>query len=355
MGTMVYNVIKRWKSTEDIQIILYVPEKLDSDYLELLRKNGIVVQELRSTNYFVWEQYVLPKAVKEDHIDILWCPYNTAPLFCRCKTVVTIHDVIYLTEKLSTASTLYKKAGMLYRRLVVPRAARNAETIITDSEFSKKEIKENIKQLKASINVIYIGMDNTLSRLHDEKSFFEKHGINRPYILGFGSLEKRKNSMRLIQAYEALDAKIKNNIQLVLFGFRGYEQSEEYRYIQERNLDNVVVLGYITEEEKNTLYVNSEMFVFPSLSEGFGIPVLEAFSNQTPVITSNVTSIPEVAGNAAVMVNPESVSEITRGIKMILENSELSENMVSKGRRQLSKFHWSKAAEEIMESILGVT
>lgn len=354
MGTVVHHVIKRWKSTDNTSIILYVPGDIDEEYKILLWGNGIIVKNYAYTSYPVWEQIILPREVKKDHVDVLWCPYNTAPLFCNCKTVVTINDVIYMTEKLNTASTFYKKSGMLYRRLIVPKASHKAAHIITISNFARKEIFENIKNIKANIDVVYLGVDLNNRSLKDEKDFYEKNGIRNNYILGFGSMEKRKNSLGLIKAYEKLDKSIRSGFQLVLFGFRGYEDSQDLLYIKEHNLTNdVVILGYVSEEEKTSLYRNSRMFVFPTFSEGFGIPVLEAYANKTPVITSNSTSLPEIAGDAAILVNPENVSEIRDAMKKLIEEPEQRVYMIERGIEQRKKFDWDTTAGALLSILKG--
>lgn len=357
MGTVVYHVLLNWCLTKEYTIILYVPEPLEAEYSKKLVEKGIVIEILGKTNYFTWEQIVLPRAIRKDRIDVLWCPYNTAPLFPGCKTVVTINDVIYMDAPLKSAPSLYKKLGIIYRKKVVPFAARNARSIITISEFAKSEISRIFVKQREKIKVIYISADISDKRLspQDTDLFFKKNKINRPFILGFGSLEARKNTMRLIKAYMELDESLKTEYQLVLFGFRGYEESEEFKLIHGHNLeDRIIVLGYVSDEEKATLYGSSEMFVFPTLSEGFGIPVLEAFAGKTPVITSNVTSIPEVAGNAAVLINPTDVSSLTVEIEKLVLDEELCERLIVAGKEQLKKFGWKITADKILAELKAV-
>lgn len=355
MGTTVYNVLKYWKSTRDYSFILYTPVKLEKTYMQLLSKNNIRVKILGKSNYFKWEQIILPRAIKKDKVDILWCPYNTAPIFCSAKIVVTVNDVIYMNSSLSSVSSLYKKMGLIYRKTIVPIAVKRAKKIITISEFAKQEIKKYFRKQKDKIRVIYLGIDFNNIELNEEErhKFFEKNKITYPYILGFGSLETRKNTMKLIKAFEKI---IDNyNIKLVLFGFRGYDKSEEKNYIETNNLkEKIIVLGYVSDSEKTTLYKNSKMFVFPTLSEGFGIPVLEAFVNKTPVITSNVTSIPEIVGNSAVMVNPNHENDITDSILKLLKDTDFADKLVIKGEQQAAKFDWNLSSRKILEEILDI-
>ena len=357
MGTVAHHVLLNWCSTEVASITVYVPEPLTEEYSKKLAENNIKIKVLGKSNYFKWEQVVLPRILKKDGIDVLWCPYNTAPLFAGCKTVVTIHDVIYMEVPLKCTPSLYKKLGIIYRKNIVPVAARNAKSIITGSQFAKNEIARFFKRESEKVKVIYNSADISDKRLNtsDTVSFFEKNGIERPYILGFGSLETRKNTMRLIEAYIKLPDIIKKEYQLVLFGFRGYEESEEYKLIHAKNLEKkIIVLGYVSDEEKATLYGLSKLFAFPTLSEGFGIPVLEAFVGETPVITSNVTSIPEVAGKAAILIDPTNVSLLTTQIDRLVSDEELCNRLVIAGKEQLKKFDWRITAENILAELKAV-
>ena len=138
----------------------------------------------------------------------------------------------------------------------------------------------------------------------------------------------------------------------MLFGFRGYEESIDKKYIESHNLsDRIISLGYISDKEKKTLYENCSVFVFPSLSEGFGIPLLEAFDSEAPVITSNVTSLPEVAGNGAILVKPTSINEISKGITRILTDNQYAMSLVRNGKKQVEIYRWKSASEKMQRLI----
>lgn len=351
MGMVVSSILKNWEEDATIELTLFVPGDLDLDFTRQLNEKRIRIVNCGAVNYFKWEQIILPKMAETYHIDVLWCPYNTAPLKTHCPIVVTVHDVIYMSIKLNTIHSLYKKLGAIYRKLVVPRAVKKAKKIITISNYAKNDICKWFPDAEKKIKVIYNSTDiSELSLNEAEKTnFFLENGIRKPYILGFGSLESRKNTMGLIEAYNMLDTKTKEEYQLVLFGFRGFEESNEYKYIKDNHIKNIIVLPYISEKEKNTLYRNSTTFVFPSLSEGFGIPILEAYYNETPVITSNVTAIPEVAGDAAILVNPMNLVELSKEIKNVIFDSEKQIEMKTKGKRRLKDFSWQKAARDVMK------
>ena len=358
MGTVAYNVVKQWQTTKDIRVILYLPKELDKEYADTIRQHGIETKILGKANYIKWEQFLLPRALREDGVDVLWSPYNTAPLMVNARRVITINDVIYMTTPWQDVPTLYKKAGMLYRRIVVPKAAKKADKIITISHYAKQELCRLFPYVEDKIDVIYdsASKDTTALSAKEQEIFFNQHGICKPYILAFGSLEKRKNTLRIIKAYEKLPEQIKKSYQLVLFGFRGYDGSEVEHYLQvnRRNLD-IKILGFVSEKEKNTLYQQCEFFVFPSLSEGFGIPVLEAYANQAAVITSNTTSLPEVAGDAAVLVNPESIEAICSAMLYVLHwNDKEKLQHLKKANKQLMNFDWQKTADKLWQVMSSI-
>lgn len=350
MGVYTFNILRYWDKNRD-NVIIYFPGQPPKDLEDLAETNGFQIRKLKKCNYFKWEQIVLPREVKKDEADLLWCPYCTAPLIPPCPISVVIHDAIYMNLRIRDTQTLYKKLGVIYRRITVPRAAKNAISVATVSEFSQKEICKHFPVVKKKITVIPNGIEST-EKPSDlfKNEFFRKSEIIGKYILGFGSLEARKNTLALIKAYEQLDVSIKKEYQLVLFGFRGYENSTEKAYIEKQDLVTYIKpLGYITDEEKKCLYSNCSVFVFPSLSEGFGIPLLEAFDSDVPVITSNVTSLPEVAGKGALLVDPENIESISKSISKILMNPELTSMLISEGKKQVEKYKWNTASKKMQE------
>lgn len=356
MGTVVHNVLPYWKSNKNRMFILFLPEKLADNEMQVLKNNGIKVRIIGKHNYFSWEQIVLPKAIKKEHLDVLWCPYNTMPVTVKCKKVVTINDVIFMDSPLKSAPTVYKKLGIIYRRFFSTIAAKKSDTIITISNYAKNEINRVFKDVSPKIKVIYLGADYSGEKLDEnsKNAFFSKSGIKQPYILGFGSIDSRKNSFTLIKAYYMLPESVKRKYQLVLFGFRDYKNSDQYTYIKDNNIENIILLEYVSDKEKNTLYSESKMFIFPSLSEGFGIPVLEAFANNTPVITSNTTSIPEVAGDAAILINPTDAKLICSAIEKITDDDSVGNKMIALGKEKLKEFDWKETADNICRVLMGV-
>ncbi|MCI8577023.1 MAG: glycosyltransferase family 4 protein [Lachnospiraceae bacterium] len=351
MGTVVYNVLKRWESTEENQIVLFLPEMPTMDLAEIVSRNQIEFHILGKVNYFQWEQFAIPRAVAKFGIHVLWCPYNTAPLHVNCKTLVTIHDAIFFENPISYAKTIYKKLGILYRKVVVPVAADHAMKITTVSNYAKVNILKYLPNVKDKIEIVYNGVD--FETMDCTENHSPNNSFKKEFILGFGSLESRKNTLGLIKAYEMLPKEISKRHPLVLFGFQGYRGTLEEKYILEHKL-NVILLEYVSEAEKVWLYQNCLMFVFPSLDEGFGIPVLEAFAAGVPVITSCTSSLPEVVGDAAWLVTPDDYETIKNTMLEVLNNQPLVDARKELGYQQIKRFSWNDTANKIWNIVLEV-
>ena len=351
MGVVVLNVLRHWKINSDtILMYLFLPKKLNPQIQEILEKNGIIFVYGRKANYFVWEQLVLPHLARKYSIDVLWCPYNTAPLRIACHTIITVHDLIYMKGSPFSPKSLYKKIGKIYRRKIVPRAMLKAKEIITISETEKKEIKTYYPQVSSKLNVIYNGY-GTPTYLSQEQwiQLKKQYSINNKFILAVASLEERKNTIGVVKAFELFSRK-HPDYDLVLFGLKSFEKSSAFKYINEKKLQQIHVLGYVSEEEKNSLYKHSVCFFFPSFSEGFGIPIIEAFANETIVITSNISSMPEIGGVAAIYVNPRDSEDMEQGLEKAITIPR--EPIIEEEKKQLLNFDWKKSASKILQLLI---
>ena len=240
----------------------------------------------------------------------------------------------------------------LYRTV----CGKKSKKIFTDSEFAKQEILSYFPKAASKTDIAYLAADADLIPLENlaAENFLKVHGIKKPFVLGLGSLESRKNSLGLIKAYTAMPEYLRDGYQLVLFGFRGYAESPDKRFIEEEHLTNIVILGYISNAEKTTLYRESSLFVFPTFAEGFGVPPVEAMECGAPVITSNVTSMPEVCGDAALYVDPDDDSTITEKMVQILQDTQLRNEMIARGLEQCKKFSWEKTARQVLDALIEV-
>ena len=255
------------------------------------------------------------------------------------KTITTVCDMTWLRFP----ETMQARN---FRRLTngMERSVRAADRIITISEFSKREIMDLLSVPEERIAVIPCAAHCT-DVLESFDSLSAKYGIRRPYLLYVGTIEPRKNLVRLLRAFELL--KVRDHIphQLVLAGGRGWNTEEFDTALAASSVkDSIIQTGYITESEKNTLYQNAEVFVFPSVYEGFGIPPLEAMHWACPVVAADAESLPEVVGDAAVLVNPLDEESIAEGIRKLLTDTEYADILREKGRQQETKYSWDRSA-----------
>ncbi len=319
--------------------------------------------------YPVWEQLVLPIRVRQDRLDILHCPANTAPIALprRMKLVVTVHDVMYLLPSavLSASKVLRQRLGSSYRRMVVPGVARRADRIISHSEFSKQNIAEYLKILPERIRVIYPGIDahfaSSADALDSPPEYIGGERLDSPFILAPGAGDPRKNTLALIRAYGSRWRDFPNQEKLVIVGLRDLESSAAYQLVRELGLKNQVLFaGYVSEELLAWLYKSSRCFLHPTLYEGFGHPVLEAMACGVPVITSDCTSIPEIARDAAILVDPSSEEAIGDALVRLLRDEPLRRQLIEQGKARVQKFAWLETAqktirvyEELRECAIG--
>lgn len=258
--------------------------------------------------------------------------------------MTAIHDLTYLRypETMDGKNLRRIQKGIEYS---IQRSSR----ILTISQFSKGELMELLDIPGERISVVY-----TAPSLPPGSADFEecvrKWGLKRPYLLYVGTIEPRKNLVRLLKAFDLLKSREGIPHQLVLAGGRGWRDEEIMETAKAiRHSDDVIFTGYVSAEEKNTLYQNAEVFVFPSLYEGFGIPPLEAMMLGCPVVCANAASLPEAVGDAAELVDPLEVESIAGGILRMLSNQTHRTDLVERGRRHAAKFTWEESAEELTQ------
>ncbi len=299
-----------------------------------------------------WEQVALRGLCAREKVDLLHSPYFASPLAPNVPTVVTIHDVIPLVLP-DYGRAPHVRAYMA----LVSAAARRAAAILTVSETSKLDIVRVLGIPPERVHVTYNATDASLHPIGDRSSLEDlrdSYGINGDFLLYFGGFDRRKNVERILLAYRAAREEFHNPCQLVLAGSTSLVGHPLYpdprRMILRYGLEGqVIVTGRVSEEEKPLLYSAAIGFVFPSLYEGFGMPVLEAMACGTPVITSNTSSLPEVAGNAALLVDPTSVEAMGEAMARVVNDEALREELGRKGLVRASQFSWESSAAKTLE------
>ena len=260
---------------------------------------------------------------------------------CRfARTVTTFHDLFVINGDYSTAE---------FRRrftLLAGDAARRSDSIITVSQYTADQVAMHLGYPREQIRVVHHGI-HPLPRFADEDlaEFRHNHGLQGPFLLHVGAIQKRKNIARIVEAFERLNSQFR----LVLAGSAGYGAEEIMARIESsRARERIQVHGYVHAVFLAKLYRTATALVFPSLEEGFGFPLLEAMSAGLPVVTSNRSSLPEVAGGAARLIDPESTDEIEAGIEDVIVNQDLRQRLIREGRARAAKFSWIKAAHETL-------
>jgi glycosyltransferase involved in cell wall biosynthesis len=302
-----------------------------------------------------WEQVGLVWASMKERVDLLHSPYWANPLASPVPTVVTIHDVIQFV----LPQYRWRKMSRMYYWLV-SRAARRARAIIAVSECSKKDIVNLLGIPPERIFVIGNAVDESFRPISDSwqlAAVRERYGIEPEYMLYFGGFDLRKNVHRIIQAYLRMPTEVRQRYQLVIAGrlhLLGHPLYPDPRpMVRELGQeDRIIFTGQIREQDKAPLYSGATLFAFPSLYEGFGMPVLEAMACGTPVVTSNLSALPEVVGDAGVLVDPYSVEAICEAMAELLCDPARRRNLGQAARERSRGFTWREVAEKTV-SVYG--
>lgn len=300
-----------------------------------------------------WTQVGLAAETWINPVDVLFIPAHTLPILRRpnLKTVVTIHDLG--AEFLPGAHTIPDK---LYLTWSTKYALRNATAIIAVSEATKKDLVEKYHCDPAKIFVVAEGVDVDKFRIENSelriKKILGKYKITKPYLLFVGTLQPRKNLVRLIEAFSRI---VDNstfriqNLQLVIVGKKGWLFDEILAAPEKFKVgQKVKFLDYVEDFDLPTIYSGAQIFVLPSLIEGFGLPILEAMAAGVPVVCSETSSLPEVGGDAALYFNPENTQEIEKAILKVFNDQKLRQDLINKGYEQVEKFSWEKCAKETL-------
>lgn len=307
-----------------------------------IKGNNIKSIVLPKTNRIIFEQFLLPMFFKKYKIDLYHAPGNTGIPFCsNVKSVLTVHDLIPLQYK---NYFNYSKIPFLSKVLYTLRlnnALKLADKIVSVSKFTKKGLVAK-GVVSDKVSVIYSGTNIFPKKITNKNIYGE-------YIINNGGLDIRKNTDGLIKSFALVHRKLPN-LKLVITGENLRYKEELLKLVKRLNIgDFVIFTGYVDESEMAGLIKNAKCLCYPSIIEGFGFPVLEAFLLGTPVVASNTSSIPEIAENAAVLVDPKNIEEISDGIVKVLTNTNLSKRLVESGYEQIKKYSWKKATNEYLD------
>jgi len=293
--------------------------------------------------YSLREQVELPRLLRRHKVDLLHTPHFNLPLLAPCPTVVTIHDVIYLACKQDLPSPL----GRLYYRAMMTAAVRRAERVLTDSEFSKRDLVRYLHADPAKIDVVYPAVPPGFERVTSAaivEGVLRRYSIDAEYILYAGIYKLRKNHEGLLRAFrEFLNRGAK--AKLVLAGPLAEGEARLRRVAEDEGIgEQVLFVGHVPDSDLAALYSGARLYACPSLYEGFGFTVLEAMACGVPVVCSPETSLPEVAGNAALYADPRKPQEFAAALERAFVDEELRIQMIQRGHSNRRRFSWQAAA-----------
>ncbi len=337
---------------ENKYFIFVNPDK-DDRVLENTANFRII--NLKGGPYPVWEQFALPRAARELRCDLLHCTSNTAPLKTSIPLITTLHDIIYM-ESISLftkGGSLYQKMGNMYRRWVVPSAVRKSKKVITVSNFEKDRINNFFGFDDDRLVSVYNGVGSHFKPVTDKaerQKVSQKYRLPEKFFFFLGNTDPKKNTPNVLRAFALFNQQSAEKYSLVMLDYEEKALTKLLKDIGHPGIrQNIHLTGYVVNTELPAIISQAALFLYPSLRESFGIPILEGMACRVPVITSNTSSMPEVAGDAALLVNPQNPVEITDAIRKLLSDEDLNRELCLKGLDRARKFSWRAMAENVLE------
>ena len=354
IGTYIRNLVLNLANLDQVNQYLLVAREQDRSKFDSLPPNFSFLIEHSGESPF-WNDAVLPYTLKKNQVQLLHTPHYQAPRFLRCKSVITIHDCVHiLFPNYASSKSAYNQAKNATRRTI-----KKCSHIFTVSEATQRDLVRLFSVPEEKITVVYNAIDEraVLSDSPEEqKRVLERYQIQDPFLLYAGNIKPHKNIARIIEAFSVIKTELKDdetwkNLKLIIIG----DELSKHQFLRRTVIrsgvqHDVRFFGFVPYETLKVFYKSAQIFVFPSLYEGFGLPPLEAMANGTPVLASNVSSLPEVLGDAALLINPDNVFEISRGLKHLLFDSHLREELIEKGLEQVRRYSWSKSAELVWKT-----
>jgi glycosyltransferase involved in cell wall biosynthesis len=351
IGTYIRNLLRQLARLDNETDFVLFCRPEDRAGLSMLGENFRAVTETAG-NYSIAEQLRIPLALRREGITLFHAPHYVLPPLVPCRSVVTIHDCIHLMFP----QYLPGRTALAYARGSIAMAARRAARIITVSESSKRDILRFVDVPPEKIDVIYNAYDERFAVEPGEEEVIrvrERFQLHDEFVLYAGNVKPHKNLERVIQAFDLVRRRGLEHLKLVVIGDEVSKYAALRRAVHKHQLHKYVrFLGYLPEKTLAVMYRLAAVFVFPSLYEGFGLPPLEAMVSGTPVVTSNVSSLPEVAGDAAVLVDPYDPHAIAEGMYTVLTDERVRRELRRKGLERARLFSWESAVRRVRDIYL---
>jgi len=353
MDMVALELIKNLQLIDKInEYVIFV--KPDKDNTCIPKADNFKIIELEGGIYPLWEQFALPKAAEAEGCDILHCTSNTGPVISKVPLITIIHDIIYL-ESISIfekGGTWYQKLGNMYRRWIVPSVARKSKRVVTVSNFEKNRIK-NFMGLADNLLAIHNGVGEHFKKITDKPILEEiknQYSLPNNFFFFLGNTDPKKNTPNTIKAFADFNKTSDVKYKLVMLD---YEEDALMKILSDIDCieirDDIHLIGYVVNTDLPAIISQSKLFLYPSLRESFGIPILEGMACGVPVITSNTSSMPEIAGDAALIVDPHKTKDISDAINKILSDDKYYDELCRKGMERAKIFSWKNMAIEYLK------
>ncbi len=314
--------------------------------MEVTHLEKPVVTKQNNILRILWEQIVLPICSRKDRLDLFhYTDHALSLLFRKGPIIITVHDIAYLR-----LPNLLNTSRRIYKKYILQASIKKASIIVVVSYATKKDIIKYFGIREEKIKVIYLGVESRFRPINNVEEFRLKNNLPSKMVLNVGTLEPRKNVVSLIKAFKKLREKGFKDYKLVIAGGKGWLYEEIFKEVSHSDLkQEVLFLGVVRDDDLPMLYNCADIFVYPTLYEGFGLPPLEAMACGIPVVTSNTSSLPEVVGDAGIMVNPTDINSLCDSMYSLLKEKKLRLRMRNMGLERSKLFSWDKAAEKMLK------
>jgi len=356
MDMVALELIKNLQNIDTVnQYIIFVKPDEDNTCIPI-SPNFKIVELTSSFGYPGWEQIALPKAAYKEGCDVLHCTSNTGPIFSKVPLITTLHDIIYLESVsiLNKEGTWYQKLGNMYRRWFVPTVIKKSKKVITVSNYEKERINNHFGFTDNRLSAIYNGVGAHFKQVTNVgvlASIKEKYSLPEKFFFFLGNTDPKKNTKGVLDAYGDFNENSPNAYQLVMLDYDEEELQKLLLSINRSELrKNIHLLGYVQNIELPAIISQCSIFLYPSLRESFGIPILEGMACGVPVITSNTSSMPEVAGDdAALIVDPHDPAQITAAIQTLVDDDVLANILSERGILRAQQFSWVVMSQNVLD------
>lgn len=346
----VLNELSKIDTENNYHLILNGDTDIEYDFF---KNKNFIKKIFPIKNKLIFDYLLLPIYSYFNKRDLYFFPKTTFAPYIRGRKISLYNDIIYFED---FDFREFKFFDNLHHKLMIPVCARFSDADIAISNFTAERMQALLDIKSEKISMIYDGVEDSFCRIKDKTVLSDislKYNLKKPFLFFAGSLSPRKNILNIIKAFEIIKEKIPHNIYFT--AGESWNDGEVFKYIEQHELgERIIRLGFLSEEELVALYNLADCYLYPSLYEGFGLPILEAQACGCPVITSKVASCPEVAGDSALLVNPYDPKDIAEAIIKLVDNNSLRKGLIKKGFQNIRRFSWGKTAEEHLKLFINV-